>query len=135
TLSVAGFEALAAALKGQGRSIRLDLDLPGQIWDDRPALPDAPVYALTPEIACRSRAEKFAAVRQQIATLGATHHWLSTLDDIAWLLNLRGSDVQFNPVFMAHLLVTSSDAQLFIDPGKVPAAVRDELAADGVHVL
>ena len=63
---------------------------------------------------------------------GATHHVVSTLDDIAWLLNLRGDDVGFNPVFLAHLLVGPENATLFVDMAKVDAALRAKLADDGV---
>jgi Xaa-Pro aminopeptidase len=64
--------------------------------------------------------------------LGATHHFVSTLDDIAWLTNLRGADVQYNPVFLAHLLVDASGATLFVGEGKVSPALKERLAADGI---
>ena len=64
--------------------------------------------------------------------LGATHHFVSTLDDIAWLTNLRGADVQYNPVFLAHLLIDGERATLFIGEGKIGPALKARLEADGI---
>ncbi|WP_286745623.1 aminopeptidase P family N-terminal domain-containing protein, partial [Aquabacterium sp. UBA2148] len=80
-----------------------------------------------------SRADKLAHVRQALAERGATHHWIATLDDLAWLLNLRGADVEYNPVFLAHLLVSPDGAELFVGEGKVDAALAARLASDGVQ--
>lgn len=122
-------------LAGCGATVRIDLDLPGLIWPDRPALPQAPVFAHDPAYACVSRTDKLARLREAMRTLGATHHLLSSLDDIAWLTNLRGSDVECNPVFLAHLLVeTTGRATLFVDRGKLADAQVAELAADGVDI-
>ncbi len=71
-------------------------------WDDRPALPAAPVWEHLPPEAATPRADKLARVREAMHGAGATHHLVSTVDDVAWLLNLRGSDVDYNPVFLAH---------------------------------
>ena len=112
--------------------VRIDLDLPGQIWSDRPPLPRAPVVAHDPAYVTTSRAQKLARVREAMADAGATAHLLSSLDDIAWLLNLRGSDVECNPVFLAHLLLTTDAATLFVDRDKLDAALTMALAVDGV---
>ena len=133
TLSVSAFETLRAALD-ESVSIRLDLDLPGQVWDDRPELPVAPVISLAPEIACRARAEKLHAIRERMRALSASHHLVSTLDDIAWILNLRGSDVQFNPVFLAHLVITADRVDLYVDERKIDVALRAQLSQEGVQV-
>ncbi len=83
-------------------------DLLDAIWPDRPALPAQPVYAHRAPHAPRPRAAKLALVREAMARHGATHHFVSTVDDIAWLTNLRGSDVEYNPVFLAHLLLDAT---------------------------
>ncbi|MBH1985964.1 MAG: aminopeptidase P family protein [Burkholderiales bacterium] len=101
-------------------------------WPDRPGLPLAPVYEHLPPHATTSRADKLAAVRRALAERGATHHWVATVDDLAWLLNLRGSDVEYNPVFLGHLLISPDRAELFVAEGKVDAALGSRLAADGV---
>lgn len=122
-------------LGAHGIKVRVDLDLPGLAWSGRPPLPDAPIFAHDPKYVDSTRADKLARLRHAMRELGATRHLLSSLDDIAWLLNLRGSDVECNPVFLAHLLVHDSpDATLFVDPGKIGDALKAELAADGVAI-
>ena len=69
-----------------------------------------------------------------MARHGATHHFVSTVDDIAWITNLRGSDVSYNPVFLAHLLLDLTGGTLFIGAGKVDAALAARLAADGLKL-
>jgi Xaa-Pro aminopeptidase len=131
-LGLAAAGALQSALAAAGVKLRTDIDLLDAIWPDRPALPAQPVYEHLAPHAAQSRADKLAAVRAAMARHGATHHFVSTVDDIAWLTNLRGSDVTYNPVFLAHLLLTAGGATLFIGAGKVPAALAANLAADGV---
>ena len=127
-------ETLLAAFAPRQIKLVIDLDLPGQCWTARPALPSAPIRDLPIEIAGQSRSEKLARVRTVMQEKGAQWHVLSTLDDIAWLLNLRGSDVSFNPVFMAHALVSMDGVTLFVLPGKVDSALARSLAADGIEV-
>ena len=122
-------------LKESGASLRTDLDLPGAIWSDRPALPTAPVVAHEPAFAVIPRAEKFARVRESMRKLGATHHLISSLDDIAWLTNLRGSDVECIPVFLALMLIDASGrGTLFVARGKLSDALVGALAADGIAI-
>ena len=82
-----------------------------------------------------ARAAKLAQLREAMARHGATHHLISTVDDVAWALNLRGSDVSYNPVFLAHLLIAPGGATLFVGGGKIDAALQDTLARDGVTLL
>ena len=126
--------ALRTALTRAGITLRTDLDLVQHAWDDRPGLPTEPVYEHLPPHAAVPRADKLARVRAAMATVQATHHLVSTVDDLAWLLNLRGSDVECNPVFIAHLLLGTSGGRLFIGDGKVPADVAARLAADGIDL-
>lgn len=133
-LSLAGAQALRQALKKVGVTLRTDLDLVNTVWEGRPDLPDAPVYEHRPPHAPRSRAEKLAAVREMMALHRATTHVVSTVDDIAWITNLRGSDVSYNPVFLAHLLLTPARATLFVPEGKIDAALRGTLQADGIEL-
>jgi Xaa-Pro aminopeptidase len=132
SLSVAGAESLARRLAAAGATLRTDLDLPAMAWPDRPGRPDASIYAHLPPFATVDRADKLRHVRTALRRAGATHHLVSSLDDIAWLTNLRGADVDYNPVFLAHLLIEATRATLFVDAAKVPAEVRATLAADGV---
>ena len=133
-LGLSARDALLELLKPRGIALTLELDLPGQCWPDRPSLPMAAVRDLPLEIAGASRQDKLARVRQVMLEQGAQWHLLSTLDDIAWLLNLRGSDVSFNPVFMSHVLLGFNDATLFVLPGKVDAALAARLAQDNIQI-
>jgi Xaa-Pro aminopeptidase len=122
-------------LADSGATLRIDLDLPGSVWPERPALPQAPVIAHDPLYASTPRAEKLTRLRHAMRKLGATHHLLSSLDDIAWLTNLRGSDVECNPVFLAHLLVqTDRRATLFVNRSKLDDRLVAALAADGIEI-
>ena len=128
--------ALRAALERAGVALRTDIDLVDRIWPDRAALPPQPVYEHLPPHATTTRREKLAAVHAALRAHGATHHLVSTVDDLAWISNLRGSDVTYNPVFLGHLLLDATGAAptgtLFIGDGKVPPALAAALAADGI---
>lgn len=126
---------LRAAMKRAGVELRTDLDLLQAAWTDRPGLPTEPVYEHAAPHAVVTRADKLARVRKAMASVGATHHLVSTVDDVAWLLNLRGSDVECNPVFIAHLLLDASAGRLFIGEGKVPPDLAARLAADGITLV
>jgi Xaa-Pro aminopeptidase len=130
-LALGARDALTAALPATVM-LRLDLDIAEQIWPDRPALPQQPIWALPEPFAHQTRAEKLALVREHMHAQHANQHFISTLDDIAWVLNLRGSDVAFNPIFLAHLLIGPSQAILFVAPEALSAELRAALATDGV---
>jgi Xaa-Pro aminopeptidase len=131
-LGLAAATALRNTLGKAGVALRTDIDLLAEAWNPRPALPQAKVYEHLPPQATRSRTDKLALVRERVAQAGASHHFVSTVDDIAWLCNLRGADVHYNPVFLAHLLIDMKRATLFIGAGKVDAALAQRLAADGI---
>ena len=133
-LGLATAQALKATLDRAGVLLRTDLDPVDAIWPERPGLPPQPVYEHLAPHAQLPRAAKLAQVREAMARHGATQHFVSTVDDIAWITNLRGSDVSYNPVFLAHLLIDAQQATLFVAEGKVDASLAARLAADGVHL-
>ncbi len=133
-LGLAAAQHLRAALERAGVVLRTDADLLAEVWPDRPALPTAKVYAHAPPQAVDGRADRLARVREAMARQGASHHFVSTVDDIAWITNLRGADVAYNPVFLAHLLVDATRATLFVGEAKVPPALAAQLAADGLSL-
>jgi Xaa-Pro aminopeptidase len=134
-LSLAVAKLLEVALAPRGIRLRTDLDVLDEVWADRPALPGAAIYEHLAPQAPQARADKLARVREAMAAQGASHHFVSTLDDICWITNLRGADVDYNPVFCAHLLIGREAASLFVDPAKLPAELIARLAADGVAVV
>ena len=133
-LGLAAAKALGDAMAARGVRLRTDLDPVGEAWTDRPGLPDAPIYEHLAPHAATPRALRLAAVREGMARHGASHHLVSTVDDIAWITSLRGSDVAYNPVFLAHLLVGPTRTTLFVAPGKADAALAARLQADGIDL-
>jgi len=133
-LGLAAAQGLRAALERAGVRLRTDLDVIDRAWPGRPGLPTAPVYEHRAPHAPVARAAKLQAVREAMQRQGASHHLASTVDDIAWITNLRGADVHYNPVFLAHLLVGPQRATLFVAEGKIDAALAAALAADGVDL-
>jgi len=133
-MALASARQLDERLKVRGAGLVTDKDLLDQVWDGRPALPANPVYQHLPPHATVSRAEKLAQLRQGIQAKGADWHFIATLDDIAWLFNLRGSDVSYNPVFLAFALISQQQAILFVGQDKVDAHLRQVLAVDGIEV-
>ena len=131
-LGLAAAKALQQALEAASVSLRTDIDVLNDIWPERPALPAQPVYEHLAPHAPTPRADKLANVRRAIASRGASHHFISTVDDIAWLTNLRGSDVTYNPVFLAHLLLDLTGGTLFVGDGKISPALAAVLKADGI---
>lgn len=133
-LGLALAQQLRSAMGAKGVRIDTTLDLIDQAWDERPGLPDAPIYEHAAPQATISRADKLRQVREAMTRHGVTHHLISSVDDVAWLFNLRGSDVSYNPVFLAHALLDANGATLFVQPGKIDAALAQRLAADGVRI-
>ena len=134
-LGLATAQSLKGAMQRAGITLRTDVDVFASAWEARPDLPTAAIYEHLPPHAAVARADKLAGVRAAMARTGASHHFISTVDDVAWLLNLRGADVDYNPVFLAHALIDADTVQLFIAAGKLPAALQARLALDGVRVL
>ena len=133
-LGLAAAQMLAGALQRHGIGLRTDLDLMAEAWPERPGLPAAPVREHLAPHAAVPRAERLAAVRAGLARHRASHHLVSTVDDIAWITSLRGADVDYNPVFLAHLLIGPQRATLFVAAGKVDEALAARLAADGIDL-
>ena len=133
-LGLAVARLLGDALKARGVLLRTDIDLLDEIWSDRPGLPADALYEHAAPHATQSRADKLAATRAAMEKLGAERHFISTLDDIGYLFNLRGSDVSYNPVFVAHALVERDGATLFVADGKASEALRARLLEDGVRL-
>ncbi|RQT25022.1 aminopeptidase P family protein [Burkholderia cepacia] len=133
-LGVAAARGLTAALNARGIALRTDLDLLDAIWPERPGLPGDAVFEHAAPQADTTRASKLAEVRRAMRAQGAQWHFVSTLDDLAWLFNLRGADVNFNPVFVAHAMIGADRATLFVADGKVSPALAASLAQDGVDV-
>jgi len=133
-MALASSRLLSEKLKARGARLRSDIDLLALVWADRPVLPSQPIYEHLPPFASQSRAGKLAAVRSVMAERGADWHFIATLDDIAWLFNLRGSDVSYNPVFLAFAVIGRDSAQLFVNLSSVDPQVVESLEKEGIQL-
>ena len=116
------------------KNIRLDVsrDIADAVWAGRPALPQETVFPHDAAFVSETAAAKLARVRAAMKEQGAAWHLISSLDDTAWLTNLRGSDVPYNPVFLSYLLIGTDSAVLFVDEAKLNPASRALLAEAGI---
>ncbi len=115
-------------------------DLLSSLWTDRPAIPSSPIITLGEDLAGESRETRINRLRKWLVLRGADAILISELDQIAWLLNVRGADIEYNPVVISYLLVTLDDVFWFVrkdayeDPDSETAASFQELQADGVSI-
>lgn len=141
TLSVNGFTASVDLLRGLikkfkplGINVDSKLNLVMDIWDHRPNIPDTPVFEVDEKLAGATRKEKIQLIRDEMRDLGATHCILTALDEVAWTLNLRGADVEFNPVFYSFLIISWNHVSLYINPHKITASIGKKLTNDDINI-
>ena len=133
--SASSVKELIADLRQQGGiTLRTNFDPLAQIWHQRPPIPENKVEIYPLEYAGETAHEKIARIRRALRQQHADGMLMSALDDIAWTLNLRGSDVHCNPVFVSYLLVSSTDVTLYINKVKLTPDVEAYLKAEGVRV-
>ena len=133
-VSLTGKRTLAQSLTAKNIRIEHPDNLLDRVWSSRPAIPAETVFIHDPDYVSESAAEKLARVRAVMAEKGADYHLVSSLDDIAWLTNLRGSDVPFNPVFVSFLLIGKDNAVLFTDRCRLNAEAAAALQTAGITV-
>ena len=127
-------ELIADLRKQGGITLRTNLDPLTQIWRDRPPIPENPVEIYPLEYAGEAAHDKIARIREALRKQHADGMLMSALDDIAWTLNLRGTDVHCNPVFVSYLLISSKTVTLYINKVKLSSEVLAYLKAEGVGV-
>ncbi len=135
TMTVNELRALSKVLKKA--DIRLDakLFIEDDIWEGRPLIPDDGIFELDTKYTGLSREEKIELVRYNMKAQGATHYILTTLDEVAWLLNFRGQDVPYNPVFHAYVVVSHNHVNLFIDPHKLTSSIGKKLSTEDIKIF
>ncbi len=123
-------EALAA------RQIRIhySVDLVGDIWEDRPPLSDRPAFFLEEKYSGESTASKLKRVREVMEEHGATAHIIASLDDVCWLLNIRGDDIDFFPLLLSYAIVKKDGVELYVDDSKLDDRIQVELAKNQVTI-
>ncbi|EQB93311.1 aminopeptidase P family protein [Elizabethkingia anophelis] len=132
--SHSNWEALDAKFSAKNISLT-DLPLLKEIWTDRGTAAKNPIYVHPVERAGQSVQNKIAAIRQKMEDQHADVHIISSLDDVAWTLNLRGSDVQSNPVFLGYIVLSKNDAFLFTDLEKLDTEARRQMDDAGVKMM
>lgn len=132
--SAAAVEQLQKELDKSRIHVKSIADPMQLLWSDRPAMPSEPAYVYDTKYAGKSFAEKLAAVRKEMEAAGAETLLLPALDEIAWLLNIRGNDVHCNPVAVSYLLVEKQGVHYFIQPRKVTAGLASYLSVNGISV-
>lgn len=115
-------------------TFQTELDLPGSVWNDRPSLSAQPVWLLDSSYAGESRSKKLARSREALCKLCGDTLLLTALEEICWLLNLRGGDIDCTPVALSYLALSQSEAILFINPAQVAPEIAAQLGADGVSL-
>lgn len=131
--SIANVKKNKKAFESAGLVLNLQTDIVNQLWTDRPPMPDARAYSF--KYAGRQRTEKINAVRRKMRASEANYHLVATLDDIAWMLNLRGRDVHTNPVNICFVLIVPDAVRLFINHNKIDDGLVSELKKDGVRIF
>lgn len=133
-ISANQFSGFKNELAEAGILLKESGDLLSDIWDDRPPLPDAPIYEHELQFACTPRKEKIAAVIGKMKEKNADFHIISALDDLAWTFNLRGSDIECNPLFLGYAIISADKQILFIQPNKISGELEKILKSDGITI-
>lgn len=127
-------EGYVKQLSHKNVSVEYSYDLVDMVWENRPQLAAEPVFMLDERYSGESRASKLGRIRDAMREAGATRHVLTTLDDTAWLLNIRGNDVMYSPLVLCYAVVEMDKACLFIEESRLGSEVRDALEKDGVEL-
>lgn len=133
-ISLAQRNKYKKALSAKGINLQITDDFIGSVWSERPSIPTEKVFDHDVNYSGLARTEKIAEVRKQMAEKDADYHLITTLDDIAWLFNLRGRDVDCNPVFVSYCLLSQDKTYLFINGEKLPAELKKELINQGIEL-
>ncbi len=133
-ISVNQFRIMQNSLNLSGIILKGSGDLLNEIWPERPLLPASEVYEHELKFACTGRSAKIAAICTELEKSGANLQIITALDDLAWTFNLRGSDVECNPVFMAYACVSRENTILFIDGQKLSSELKNILETEGIQI-
>ena len=127
-------KAWSEALSSCGIKVDASTDPFAEIWKERPRIPDGKAFILPLEYCGESSESKLSRLRGELAAAGADGMLVTMLDEVAWLTNLRGNDVEYNPVVVSYMLITANSAVLYINKEKLTVEVEDYLASQGISV-
>lgn len=123
-ISMVDGQSYEKILESKNASIKYDLDLIDMIWDDRPILSEEPAFNLDLKYAGESTTSKLKRIREEMTKVGANLHVITSLDDIAWLLNIRGNDIEFFPLVLSYAIITMDEVHVFIDESKLNEEIK-----------
>lgn len=132
--SMAAAEKLKAEMSLKNIEVIMNLDFIGQIWKDRPSIPEDKIFIHQVKYTGKSRTDKFNEVRKIMAEKGANYYLLASLDDICWLFNIRGRDIPSNPYVTSYAVVGEEKCYLFVNMKKIDDKAREELENDGILI-
>lgn len=127
-------KGLEEKLAKQNVKINDTADLISEIWQDRPPLSQEKAFLLEEKYAGESTAKKLASVREKMKAAGANTHVLATLDDVCWLFNIRGNDIEYSPMVLSYAIIREADATLFVDENKLDEPIRKMLEENKVSI-
>lgn len=130
--SVGEYKDFKKLEKENNLNIKIDEDLLDEVWKERPSLPKEKAFLHEVKYCGKSAKEKLREVREEMKKLGANNYIIASLDDIAWLYNIRGNDVKCNPVVLSYALVKENEAYLYVDKSKFTSKMEEELLNEGV---
>ena len=125
-------EQLVQKLANKNITVEYDHDLVDKVWENRPKLANEPVFLLEEKYSGESTTSKLQRVRDVMKEAGANYHVIATLDDIAWLLNIRGNDVMYSPLVLCYAVVSMKKVYLFIEESRLDDKVKETLSKDNV---
>ncbi|HMQ06087.1 MAG TPA: aminopeptidase P family protein [Saprospiraceae bacterium] len=134
TISHAQYDQFDKWLKPYNITLQIFADLISEIWEDRPEIPENPIFEHPIKFAGKSRLEKLEQIRKKMDELDVSSYLLTALDDIAWTFNLRGSDVECNPVFLSYACINREDAILFVNENKLGPELTHNLNQDNIKI-
>lgn len=126
---------LEEKLKEKNASIIYDRDIVNEVWSDRPALSCEPAFLLDIQYAGKSREEKLEDLRKKMEQEKADIFILTCLDDIAWLFNIRGNDIPYNPVILSYVIITKEKGYFFVNENALNLEIKKALEADNIEVM
>ena len=133
-MSVKEGQNIYSKLKFKNINTEYNFDLVNEIWNDRVSLPKEKAFLLGVEYSGESFSDKLKRIRQSMKSKNATTHILASLDDIAWLFNIRGRDVKSNPVVLSYAVIALDNIYLFIDENKLDENIKNELSKENVQI-
>ena len=125
-------KAYAESAAVHGGSVNYSYDLIDEVWEDRPALSTEKAFALGEELAGESTESKLARIREVMKAEGADVHVVTSLDDVCWILNVRGNDVAYSPLLLSYMIISMDQVDLYVDETKLNAEIRAEFDANHI---